>query len=116
MKFGLVITGDSVTRIAACRIIEKLGFFTMARERGLYAYTSEKDANMDVFVLDWEQQNAHGIKLLDQLNQLKEERQSVLLFCNDGNEKEHLEQLLEPELHQWQIKSFDMDSLIRVFL
>src|SRR5688500_9121185 len=116
MKFGLVITGDSVTRIAACRIIEKLGFSTVARESGLYAYTSESNASMDVFVLDWEQQNAHGIKLLDQLNRLKEERHSVLLFCNDGNEKEHLEQLLDPEQDMWQIKSFDMESLIRVFL
>lgn len=108
---ALVVDDSKVVRSVSRKIMEGLGFEVMEAEDGSVALARIREKTPKVILLDWNMPVMNGMEFLLNFRQLKEFRDTVVIFCTTENDMTKIMEAMESGANEYVMKPFDADII-----
>ncbi len=118
MPVALVVDDSGVIRKLCRGIMESLGYDVVEAEDGSVALEQAKAHNPDVVLLDWNMPVMNGMQFLMAFRQLKEFRETKVMFCTTENDFSKIQEAMMAGADEYIMKPFDQaiikDKLVQL--
>lgn len=104
---ALVVDDSRVVRSVSRKIMEELGYEVLEAEHGKEAMLRVKEKKPAVILLDWNMPEMNGLDFLLHFRQLKEFKDTVVIFCTTENDMTKILQAMEAGANEYVMKPFD---------